>query len=114
MSFDSTRPKVLSPLLVCWRYIRYQSDLPLTSRGFSLAFGMSRKCPPELKSGIDRVLDKQTSTRDSSSHTWGAWMSNEGQAPHPSERPSTPRILGDFYTFIYSSRLVTNPEADGY
>ena len=86
----STRPKVLSPLLVCWRYIRYQSDLPLTSRGFSLAFGMGRKCPPELKSGIDRVLDKQTSTRDSSSHTWGAWMSNEGQAPHPSERPLTP------------------------
>ena len=76
----STRPKVLPPLLVCYRFIRYQSDLPLTSRGFSVASGMSRKCPPELQSEIDRVLDKQTSTRDSSSHTWGAWMSSEGQA----------------------------------
>ena len=72
--------QVLSPLLVCCRFIRYQSDLPLTSRGFSVASGMSRKCPPELQSEIDRVLDKQTSTRDSSSHTWGAWMSSEGQA----------------------------------
>ena len=80
----------LCPLPVCRRSIWYQSDLPLTSRGFSVASGMSRKCPPELVSGTDRVLDKQTSTRDSSSHTWGAWMSNEGQAPHPSERPSTP------------------------
>ena len=85
-----TPSEARSALLVCCRFIRYQSNLPLVSRGFSLAFGMSRKCPPELKSGIDRVLDKQTSTRDSSSHTWGAWMSNEGQAPHPSERPSTP------------------------
>ena len=42
----STRPKVLSPLLVCWRYIRYQSDLPLVCRGFSAASVMRRKCPP--------------------------------------------------------------------
>ena len=37
--------------------IRYQSDLPLTSRGFSVASAVRRKCPPELVSGIDRVID---------------------------------------------------------
>ena len=53
-----------SALLVCCRFIRYQSNLLLVSRGSSLAFGMSRECPPELVSGIDRVLHNNTPTRD--------------------------------------------------
>ena len=51
-------------VLVCCRVIRYQSDLPLVSCGFSVASIMSRKRPPELESGIDRVLDNPTPTRD--------------------------------------------------
>ena len=64
-------PKVLSPLLVCCRFIRYQSDLPLVSRGFSAASGMRTKCPPELQSGSGRVLDLYTPTRDTLTLTWG-------------------------------------------
>ena len=94
----STRPKVLSPLLVCWRYIRYQSDLPLTSRGFSLAFGMSRKCPPELKSGVDRVLDVHTPTCDTCILTWGGLMS--------SVRPDPPSLRATLDAFNALMRAV--------
>ena len=53
---------MISPVLVCCRFIRYQTNLPLVSRGSSFASGMIRKCPPNLVNGIDRVLDvyKQT------------------------------------------------------
>ena len=86
----STRPKVLSPLLVCWRYIRYQSDLPLVSRGFSVASGIRTKCPPELASGSGRLLDKHRPARDTFILMWGGRMPSQGQTPHPSERRSTP------------------------
>ena len=59
-----TPSEARSALLVCCRFIRYQSNLLLVSRGSSLAFGMSRECPPELVSGIDRVLHNNTPTRD--------------------------------------------------
>ena len=44
-------------MLVCCRFIRYQTNLSLVSRGSSFASGMSRKYPPNLVNGIDRVLD---------------------------------------------------------
>ena len=83
-------PKVLSPLLVCCRFIRYQSDLPLVSRGFSAASGMRTKCPPELQSGSRRVLEIHTPTRDTLTLTWGGLMSSQGGSLHHSQQCSAP------------------------
>ena len=90
MSFDSTRPKVLSPLLVCWRYIRYQSDLPLVSRGFSMGYTMRKKCPPEVESGSGRVLEIHTPTCDTLTLSQGGRMSSQGGSLHHSQQCSAP------------------------
>ena len=82
--------QVLSPLLVCCRFIRYQSDLPLVSRGFSAASGMRTKCPPELQSGSGRVLDFYTPTRDTLTLSQGGRMSSQGGSLHHSQQCSAP------------------------
>ena len=51
---------------------------------------MRRKRPSELESGIDRVLDTHTPTRETFILTWGGRTSSQGQTPHPSELCSTP------------------------
>jgi hypothetical protein len=81
-------PKVLSPLLVCSRFIRYRSGLPLVSRGFSAASGMRTKCPPELQSGSGRVLDFYTPTRDTLTLSQGGRMSSQGGSLHHSQQCS--------------------------
>ena len=65
-----TPSEARSALLVCCRFIRYQSNLLLVSRGFSVISGMSRKCPLEMMTGIDRILDVYTPTRDILILTW--------------------------------------------
>ena len=79
-----------SALLVYCRFIRYQSGLPLVSRGFSAASGMRTKCPPELQSGSGRVLDFYTPTRDTLTLTWGGLMSSQGGSLHHSQQCSAP------------------------
>ena len=51
---------------------------------------MRKKRPSELESGIDRVLDTHTPTRETFILTWGGRTSSQGQTPHPSELCSTP------------------------
>jgi len=51
---------------------------------------MRRKRPSELESGIDRVLDTHTPTRETFILTWGGRTSSQGQTPHPSKLCSTP------------------------
>ena len=51
---------------------------------------MRKKRPSELESGIDRVLDTHTPTRETFILTWGGRASSQGQTPHPSELCSTP------------------------
>jgi len=65
-----TPSEARSALLVYCRFIRYQSNLPLVSRGFSAAPGMRTKSLPEVVIGIDRVLDVYTPTRDTLILTW--------------------------------------------
>ena len=80
-----------SALLVYCRFIRYQSGLPLVSRGFSAASGMRTKCPPELQSGSRRVLEIHTPTRDTLPlYTWGGLMSSQGGSLHHSQQYSAP------------------------
>ena len=79
-----------SALLVYCRFIRYQSGLPLVSRGFSAASGMRTKCPPELQSGSGRVLEIHTPTRDTLTLTWGGLMSSQGGSLHHSQQCSAP------------------------
>ena len=51
---------------------------------------MRKKRPSELESGIDRVLDTHTPTRETFILIWGGRTSSQGQTPHPSELCSTP------------------------
>ena len=85
-------------LLVCWRVIRYQGAYLAVSRGFSFTSGMSRKCPPELKSGVDRVLDVHTPTCDTCILTWGGLMS--------SVRPDPPSLRATLDAFNALMRAV--------
>ena len=75
-----TPSEARSALLVCCRFIRYQSDLPLVSRGFSVASSMRTKCPAELQSGSGRVLEIHTATCDTLTLSQGGRMSSQAEA----------------------------------
>ena len=85
-----TPSEARSALLVCCRFIRYQSDLPLVSRGFSVTSSMRTKCPAELQSGSGRVLEIHTPTCDTLTLTWGGLMSSQGGSLHHSQQCSAP------------------------
>ena len=79
-----------SALLDCCRFIRYQIDLPLVSRGFSAASGMRTKCPLELQCGSGRLLDIHTPTCQKLSLARGRLDVKSRHPLHHSQQCSTP------------------------
>ena len=82
--------RTISPVLVCCRFIRYQSDISLVSRGFSVASSMRTKCSAELQSGSGRVLEIHTPTCDTLTLSQGGRMSSQGGSLHHSQQCSAP------------------------